>query len=409
LIAEGRGIPRSTVERAIDRGFQTPEEARRCGLVDAVEYQDQFKSWLESQYPGKKLEILTKYGRPQGADLDLNNPFAVFTQIAQLMNPKTDDKGGEKAPRIALIYAVGAITSGKSQVDPFSGASSSMGSETMVAAIRKAAEDDSVKAIVMRVDSPGGSGLASDMIWREVVRAKAKKPFVVSMSDVAGSGGYYIAMAADSIIAEPTTLTGSIGVVSMFIDMTRLIRRVGINVETVSRGKSAGMFSPFTRKSDEQRQRFAGYMEAFYRDFVSKVAEGRGMSFEDTEKLARGRVWTGRQAKEIGLVDELGGLELAFSLARKKAGLPEDCEVIELPQPRNFFEVLSEMFGGGGLIGLTGSDRDGLLAALPAEARLLLATDEGREVLDKIRTVLGVAMDENDRRLLLVPFDIVIR
>lgn len=418
MVAEGRGIPRSTVEKCIDDGFQTAKDAKRCGLIDAVEYEDEFRGWLDGQYPGKKVVILKKYGKPDEVEIDFDNPFAVFTQIAQLMNPSTSSKGESKDPKIALIYAVGQIVTGKSQVDPFSGRSSVMGSDTMVKAIRKAADDDTVKAIVMRVDSPGGSGLASDLIWREVVRAKKKgKPFIVSMSDVAGSGGYYISMAADKIVAEPTTLTGSIGVVSMFLDMTRLVRRVGINIETVGRGKSSGLFSPFSRKDEETKARFAGLMEDFYRDFVTKVSEGRGRSFQEMEKVARGRVWTGRQAKQIGLVDMLGGLDDALALARKEAGLDESCEVRELPEPRNFFDVLGEMFEGGlvrlrsgGLAGkMAAGAASPLLGLLPAEARVLLSTEEGRDVLERLEMIFQVASSERDRMLLLTPFEVKIR
>ncbi len=411
LIADGRGIPRSAVEKAINDGFQTARDAKRIGLVDAVEYEDEFKSWLKDQHPGKKIKVLSKYGDANEAELNLDNPFAVFTQIAQMMN-STNKKTKSKDPKIALVYAVGQIATGKSQIDPFSGQSSVMGSDTMVAALRKATDDDTVKAIVMRVDSPGGSGLASDLIWREVIRAKKKgKPVIVSMSDVAGSGGYYIAMAADTIVAEPTTLTGSIGVVSMFLDFSRVVQRLGVNIETIRRGRSAGLFSPYTRKDADVKRRFAGLMQDFYKDFVTKVADGRGRAYDEMERVARGRVWTGRQAKDIGLVDELGGLDRAMAIAREKAGLSDDVEVLELPEPRNFLEVMSEMFGGG-LISLGSSPFSdsgaAVLAALPKEAHVLMATDQGREVIKTLSTMLKVASTEQDRVLLMVPFNIIV-
>jgi protease-4 len=199
-----------------------------------------------------------------------------------------------------------------------------MGSDPIPAAIRQAAADRRIQAIVLRVNSPGGSYVASDAIWREVVRARrGGTPVVVSMGDVAASGGYFIAMAADAIVAQPGTLTGSIGVLSGKPDLSRLLERAGVRPDTVSEGAHAGMFSLTRRFSDEEWARINTWLDRIYDDFTGKVADGRGMTRERVHEVARGRVWTGADAVAIGLVDQLGGLADAAALARSKAGLPE--------------------------------------------------------------------------------------
>ena len=208
-----------------------------------------------------------------------------------------------------MIYATGLIASGKSTYDTTGG--QVVGSETLIEYLRKARDDSAIKAIVLRVDSPGGSAIASDVIWREVVLTKNQKPLVASMSDVAASGGYYIAMPAHAIVAEPSTLTGSIGVVLTKFVIDGTLKKLGMNMEGVSQGKYADMYSPVRPFSPEERARMAENMQATYDTFVEKAAQGRNTTPERIDAIGQGRVWTGRQAKEIGLVDELGGLDRA--------------------------------------------------------------------------------------------------
>jgi protease-4 len=232
---------------------------------------------------------------------------------------------------------------GSSGTDLFSG-ESTMGSDTMVKAIRQAAEDKTVKAIVMRVDSPGGSALASDLIWREVEQAKNKfkKPVVVSMGDVAGSGGYYIAMGADKIFAEPGTITGSIGVVGGKLALQGLWEKIGITTTVISRGKNSGALSSTTPFTDSERDAMQKLLNEIYDQFTAKAAQGRKMEQPQLEKLARGRIYSGNRAKEIGLIDEIGTLDDAIAAAKKLAGLnPEDkLEKLNLPKPTSPFEQL---------------------------------------------------------------------
>ena len=208
-----------------------------------------------------------------------------------------------------------------------------MGSDTIAAALRAAAGDDRARAIVLRVNSPGGSYVASDTIWREVVRTRAAgKPVVVSMSDVAASGGYYISMAADVIVAHPGTLTGSIGVFGGKAVLTDLLGRAGVSTDAVRQGEHAQIFSATHPFSEAEWQRVNTWLDRIYADFTSKVAEGRRLTTTRVHEIARGRVWTGADAARNGLVDELGGLELAEQIARRRAGLPPDAPV--RPYPR---------------------------------------------------------------------------
>jgi protease-4 len=232
---------------------------------------------------------------------------------------------------VALIHATGAIRRGRTGRSPLTGTAT--GSDSLTASLRAAAKDPHIKAAVLRVNSPGGSYIASDAIWREVVSLRnAGKPVVVSMSDVAGSGGYYISMAADSIFAQPGTVTGSIGVLTAKPAVGSALGRAGVTTDSVIKGEHADMFSvnrPFT---DEEWTLVNDWLDRIYADFTGKVAAARGMSAERVHELARGRVWSGADAHERGLVDELGGLEDAVAAARRRAGLPEDAPLVPFPR-----------------------------------------------------------------------------
>jgi len=210
-----------------------------------------------------------------------------------------------------------------------------MGSDTVAAALRAATADNRAKAIVLRVNSPGGSYVASDTIRREVVRARgAGKQVVVSMGDVAASGGYFIAMAADKIVAQPATLTGSIGVLGGKPVTTSLLARAGVSVDAVTEGRHADMFSPTRPFSDEEWTRINSWLDRIYEDFTGKVAADRGLPAERVNEIARGRVWTGADAAGHGLVDQLGGLDLAISIARQAAGVPPTAPLRHYPRSR---------------------------------------------------------------------------
>jgi protease-4 len=239
-----------------------------------------------------------------------------------------------------------------------------------VRAVKDAAEDPAIKAIVLRVDSPGGSALASDLIWHAIENAKTKKPVVVSMSDVAASGGYYIAANANKIVAEPSTVTGSIGVFMGKPNVKGLYDWLGVNTQTVTRGKNAGIFDVSRNWTPEERAVFENQARSIYYDnFVPKVAKGRGKTVEEVDSIGQGRVWTGLQAKERGLIDEFGGLNKAIEIAKGLANLPADKDVkrVVFPTPRPFFESLFSSDEGEATI--KSKEQQALINALPEDAR----------------------------------------
>jgi len=237
--------------------------------------------------------------------------------------------------KIAVIFAEGEINSGKSGED-------NIGSETIVEELRKLRKDDKVKAIVLRINSPGGSALASDVMWREIVLTKKEKPVIASMSDVAASGGYYMAMACDTIVAQKNTITGSIGVFGLLFNAENLLKnKIGVTTDRVSTGKFSDLGNPVRTLSQEERDIIQESIERTYETFTTKAAEGRKMSLEALKKVASGRVWAGSQAKEIGLVDVFGGLDDAIHIAAKKAKVEKDYQVKYYPVQQDFFSKLS--------------------------------------------------------------------
>ena len=309
-IAEGRKLTEPRVAALIDQGPFTGSQALQAKLIDHLGYRDQLDADLKEKNGGALPRItLGRYL-----------------------------KGGvyyDRGTRVALIYGVGTVGRGESGYDPvFSG--SSMGATTVAGAIRQAREDRSIKAIILRIDSPGGSYIASDIIWHEVELTRGVKPIVASMSDVAGSGGYFVAMGSDRIIAEPGTLTASIGVLAGKFVTTGFWSALGITSDAVQRGKHATFYSKGMRYTPEERAIFESWLQRIYRDFVQKAAKGRGKSFEAIDAVAQGRVWLGKDAQRLGLVDELGGLPLAIRRALELAKVDPEGRVnlIEMPRPK---------------------------------------------------------------------------
>jgi protease-4 len=278
------------------------------------------------------------YGKKK-VDTDFSG-FAGFGKLMNLMMGVEPPARKSTSAKIAIINAVGPIMSGSSQADFFG--DESMGSTTMIKAIRQARDDSTIKAVVLRVDSPGGSALASDLMWHELETLEGKKPFVVSMGDVAASGGYYIAMGADRIFAEPGTLTGSIGVVGGKLAFEKFYEKIGITTSVVQRGKNSGVLSPTMPFTETERDAMQKMLNDIYGQFTHKAAAGRKLEHEKLEKMARGRVYTGAQALKLGLVDELGTLGDAIAYAKKAAGLDPDqkLERLDLPKPVSPFEQL---------------------------------------------------------------------
>ncbi len=337
-LAASRGLSAEAMRLLIDEGPFLTSQAYELGLVDTLLDESAADSLLLHR-AGRRY---TAYNLQHYAD---------------------DPSGPPMGDHIALVVASGAIVPGKSRETPFQG--SELGSETVIAALREARTRSSVKAVVLRVDSPGGSADASDDIWQEVRRVRAVKPVVVSMSDYAASGGYYIACGADVIVAQPATLTGSIGVFGGKLNILGLYQKLGLNIETVSRGRHAQMLSPFRDFTPEEAERYQMQLDDFYQVFLGRVAEGRSMTPAAVDSIAQGRVWSGAMAKRLGLVDELGGLDRAVEIARTRAKLDADGPTILDVYPRPKRPYLQRWLGD--LIGDTEDESAGLPFGLSSE------------------------------------------
>ncbi len=316
-LAASRKMPATTIRALINQGLFTPVEVVASGLADTLMYYGDVKEKMKSDLDVRRMVSFEYYRK---------------TALAT----------GEKArQRIAVIYGIGTIVVGSAGAYGQDGVITSDG---MAKAIREAADNKNIKAIILRMDSPGGSATAADIIWKEVVRARRKKPVIVSVSDMAASGGYYISMAADTIIAHPQSLVGSIGVFAGKFATAELHQKIGANRVVFKRGKNADIFSFYTPFSEDQRRLIKNFIMYTYRDFVSKAAEGRHKSFEEIDRIARGRVWSGVQGVNIGLVDKLGDFDEAVQTAKRMAGIPEEEKVILVTYPRikPFIERLVE-------------------------------------------------------------------
>lgn len=365
-LASARGFTGDAMRALIDEGPFLTTEAQRLGLIDTLLDQAAADSLLLSP-AGRRYESYS---------------------FQRYVDSRSDPAVGE---HIALVVASGAIVPGKSRESAFEGRE--MGSETVIAALREARTRSSVKAVVLRVDSPGGSADASDDIWQEVRRVRAVKPVIVSMSDYAASGGYYIACGADVIVAQPSTLTGSIGIFGGKLNILGLYQKLGLNIETVSRGRHAQMLSPFRDFTPEEAARYQTQLEDFYQVFLSRVALGRGMTTSAVDSIAQGHVWSGAMAKQLGLVDELGGLDKALSIARSRAKISQEASVIleVYPRPKRPYlqRWLSQMLG----------DEDDT-----AESRLPLGLAS-----NVLRSWMVAAHFPNGAALALMPYSITIR
>jgi len=335
-VCQARQIAPDTFQSVVDAGPYLGKEAVDARLVDGVAYRDQVYDQAKKKAgDDSELLYLNKYldraGRPH-----------------------------DHGKTIALIFGVGGVTRGKSDYDSVQG-SQNMGSETVASAIRAAVVDKNVKAILFRVDSPGGSYVASDTIWREVVKARqAGKPVIVSMGDVAGSGGYFVAMAADKIVAQPATITASIGVLGGKVLTSGFWDKVGLSWDEVHDGNNATMFTGTHDYTPAEWSRFEAWLDRVYVDFTTKVAEGRKLPKEKVLEIAKGRIWSGQDAKNLGLIDELGGYDTALKLAKEAAHIPdgEEVKIVVYPKPKSFFETFIQRQTPDS------SDREGMNQAL---------------------------------------------
>src|SRR5438552_7846436 len=328
-IAETRHLSESEVQGLIDKGPLFADEAKEAHIVDRIGYRD---------------EALTETHRRAGSGAEL---LSLSRYIEGAGRPHT------KGPALPLIHGAGLMVQGCGSTSPLTG-SAEMNAREVARAFRDAFRDADVRAILFRIDSPGVSAVASESIWREVVRARERgKPVIVSMGDTAGSGGYYIAAPADKIVAQPGTLTGSIGVLAGKLVVTHLLNKIGVTTESAERGAHSGMFSTLRDFSPAERQRLDTFLDLTYRGFKEHVAAGRHLSEDAVEAVAKGRVWSGEDAKAKGLVDALGGYAVALQLAKEAAGLPADAQVklAVFPREKSTAELIFDR--------LIDHDRDG--------------------------------------------------
>lgn len=377
-IAQARKKTPDEVRALIDNAPYSAIKAKEAGLIDDAIYRDELENQLKKQLGYKDSDT---FALVRGVDYRDVSPESL---------------GLNQGERIAVIYASGDIGSGSSQNSP--SGDQSIGSDTVAKALNDATTDKTIKAIVLRVDSPGGSGLASDIIWHAVEAANQKKPVVVSMSDVAASGGYYISASASKIIAQPSTITGSIGVVAGKPVMRGFYDWLGISNEYVLRGKTAGMFRETEKFTDEERAKFVEWIkETYYNDFVPKVAKGRKKDPQFIDSVGQGRVWTGAQAKDRGLVDEFGGLDRAVDVAKELAKIPANkgVERVIFPYPTTFLQQL--LSGGGENSNTQLEQQRQVYASLPEDARRALRY---MALMDKMK---------NGDSMLVMPFDLRVK
>lgn len=403
LIASGRRVPAEKARAWIDGAPYSAESARQAGIIDDIQHRQDFLTALKKKY-GEDVKLDRRYGKKKAAELDLSSPLGVFKLWADLITgPKKPAEGKEA---VAIVYVEGPIMTGKSEPS-FFGAGQIAYSTEIRKALDKAAGDKSIKALVLRVNSPGGSAVASEIILDATRRVKAAKPLVVSMGSVAGSGGYYVACAADTIFADAATITASIGVVGGKFATTDMWNKVGITWKSNHRGASAPMYSSDAIFTPQQRAKLQGRMNEIYAVFKGHVTAIRGNRLKKPiDELAGGRVFTGRQALELGLVDRLGTLEDAIEHAAKLANV-KDYEVRVVPRPKSFMEVL--------LADLGEKDKDeeslslSLGARMPRGASLFEAAmpylrDMEPERLRAVETALGrLAMLQQEGVLLMMP------
>jgi protease-4 len=365
LIATGRNADAAKVKGWLDSGLFTSEQAKAAGVIDAVEATPEFEVMLKGEY-GADILFDKKYGKQTQADIDLSSPLGLLKVWGTLLSGP--QKKENTKPAVGVVYVDGEISMGKSRATPLSSAEGAYSTD-ISEALEEAADDDTIKAVVLRIDSPGGSATASEIILDATRAVKAKKPLVVSMGNVAGSGGYYVACTADTIFADATTLTGSIGVIAGKLATTEMWNKIGITFKEYKRGQNAGLLSSEAVFSDSERAQMRSFMDDTYATFKKHVTDIRGARLKKPiDDIAGGRVYTGKQALDLGLVDRLGTMTDAVAFAADAAKI-KDYEVRVVPEPKNFLEQMMEQATGdkddGGHVSLAAQEESLFKLAAP--------------------------------------------
>ncbi len=415
-IAESRQLQPGEVRTLVDQAPFTAKQALKAKLVDELAYAEDFTDTLKKKY-GDEVTFEHNYGAKKGPEVDFSNIFSVFKSFGEMMKEaRTSGK-----TNIAVVYVNGMIVTGKQEQGLF-GDSNNAASTTLRHTLAKAAEDDTVKAVVLRVNSPGGSALASEIIWHAAEELKTRKPLVISMGNVAASGGYYVSSGGASIFAEPGTITGSIGVLGGKLITKGLWDWAGVTFDQTKFGKNADIYSTHRKFDDTQREQVKKLMAEVYGEFKDRVTKGRGGKLKkDLEDIAGGRVYTGRQAQALGLVDKIGGLYDAIQFAAAQANV-SDYEIKLMPEPRNFLDALVE--------GLTGESKDknnpqilldsgtapllqrfGWTTSAPGVRDLLLVLQHSDPVrfLEVVRSLMRIELLAQEGVLLVTPTEINVR
>jgi protease-4 len=379
-VAQGRGVKPVQVRQWIDGAVYTPEQAKELGIIDSIQHRQDFEAELRGKF-GAEVKFDAKYGKKKQLEgIDLSSPFGMLQIWAKILQGGKKPSTGKDV--IGIVYVDGAIMPGKPDPSPF-GTDANAYSTPLRKALDKIAEDKHVKAVVLRVNSPGGSAVASEIILNATQRVKAQKPFVVSMGSVAGSGGYYVSMGADTIFADASTITASIGVLGGKFATTEMWNKIGIHWDSSRRGANAGLLSSDAVFSEAERQKMQNWMNDVYGVFKGHVVAARGAKLKKPiDELAAGRVFTGRQALDLGLIDKIGTLDDAIQFVAEQAKV-KDYEVRVYPEPKNFIEILME--------DLSDSDRDPNHLAISLSG---LATSRTASILDLALPYLK-GMDRN--------------
>jgi len=362
-ISRNRNISKTSVKQIIDDVFLTAKQAKDRKLIDHLVSQDDLRDLITDELHGE-INLLSDYAAPQQERLDFSNPLALLANMGK--KPKESTK-----PAIALIHAEGEIIDGDAGDGLLTGGGN-VGSEDIRKAFRMASRDDNVKAIVLRIDSPGGSALASEVMWQAVHAAAQDKPVIISVGSMAASGGYYLASAGDYIFADPSAIVGSIGVVGGKFVISGILDKLGVTTQSITRGQNANINSMYQPWSDRQRRLMTNMMKSTYEQFTQRVMTNRKDKIKDIDAVARGRIFLAPQAKDLGMVDELGGLTEAIAYAASEVNLKEkEYDVKNVPGSRSILDLIT---------GRAGAD-DGPDVKLPNQPRIELSVDSPLKML----------------------------